>query len=119
MSKKILIVDDEEGIRESLKLILEDHYPLILVENGSAALEVIKNTPDVGMVFLDIKMPQDNGLDVLEQIKAQRADLPVVMVTGYKFAETAAEAVKRGASGYIVKPFQSEEILGTVKKHLK
>jgi len=120
MSRKILICDDEEGIRESLKLILGDHYELILTENGPQALECLKNAADdIGLVLLDIKMPQDSGLDVLKEIKAKHPKLDVIIITGYKSVETATEAVHSGASGYIVKPFKSEEILYSVKKKLK
>ena len=116
--KKILIVDDELGIRESLKLVLEDHYPLIVTESGEQALECLKNDPSIGLVLLDIKMPKINGLDVLKLIKQQFPDMKIVMVTGYRSVETAAEASRLGACGYIVKPFKIEEILETARKHL-
>ena len=119
MTKKILICDDEEGIRESLKLILSDHYELIITDSGEQCLDILKNDKSIGLLFLDIKMPKISGLEVLEKTKDLRADVPVVMVTGYKFVETASEASKLGAVGYIVKPFKSEDILATVKKHLK
>ena len=119
MSKKILICDDEEGIRESLNLILSEHFNLILVENGRQCLDTLKTAKDIGLVLIDIKMPQISGLDVLKQIKETQPSLPVIVVTGYKSVETATEAVRLGASGYIVKPFQSNEILATVRKQLK
>jgi DNA-binding NtrC family response regulator len=119
MSKKILIVDDEEGIRESLKLILSDFYELILSDGGEQALEILKNAPDVGVVLLDIKMRKVHGLDVLREIKEKHPKVNVIMVTGYKSVETAAEAAKLGATGYIVKPFKAQEILETVEKNLK
>lgn len=119
MSKKILICDDEEGIRESLKLILGDHYPLIVTNNGAQCLECLQNAKDVGLVFLDIKMPQVNGLDILKQIKEKYPEINVVIITGYKSVETATMAVNSGASGYIVKPFKSDEILQAVENNLK
>ncbi len=118
-NKKILIVDDEEGIRESLKLILGDHYNLILTEDSEQALECVDNAKDIGLVLMDIKMPKMNGLEVLSEIKKKCPDLKVIIVTGYKSVETATEAVRLGASGYIVKPFKSEEVLATVKSALK
>jgi two-component system response regulator AtoC len=118
MTKKILIVDDEEGVRESLKLILGDQYNLILTEDGSQALECLKNAPDIGLVLMDIKMPKMNGLEVLERMKELRPDLKVIMITGYKSTETVTEAVRLGACGYIVKPFKAEEIAKTVKKSI-
>ena len=121
MSKKVpkvLIVDDEEGIRESLKLILGDHYDIILTDSGEQALRVLEADPSIALVLMDIKMPKVDGLDVLKAMKAKRPNLNVVMVTGYKAVETASEAARLGASGYIIKPFKSDEILNTVKRNL-
>ena len=119
MSKKILICDDEEGIRESLKLILGDRHELILTENGRQCLECIENAKDIGLVLLDIKMPQDSGLDILKEIKTKHPKMKVIIITGYKSVETATEAVRLGASGYIVKPFKSDEIINIVKNLIK
>ena len=121
MSKKVskvLVVDDEEGIRESLKLILGDHYDIILTDSGEQALRLVEGDPAIGLVLMDIKMPKVDGLDVLKAMKAKRPNLNVVMVTGYKAVETASEAARLGASGYIIKPFKSDEILNTVKRNL-
>ena len=114
---KVLICDDEEGIRESLKLILGDHYDLVLTKDGEQCLDCLSKMKDVGLVLIDIKMPRVNGLEILKEIKSKHPSLPVIIVTGYKSVETATEAVRLGASGYIVKPFKSEEILSTVKSH--
>lgn len=115
---KILICDDEEGIRESLKLVLGDHYNLITVDSGDMALKTLDQCKDIKVMLLDIKMPKTSGLDVLQEIKKKHPHLKIIMVTGYKSVETAAEATRLGASGYIVKPFKSQEILETVKKNL-
>jgi len=117
-SKKILICDDEEGIRESLKLILSDHHELIITDSSEQCLSILENSNDIGLALLDIKMPKVNGLDVLKSIKEKHPDLPVIMVTGYKSVETASEAAQLGASGYIVKPFKTDEILESVRTHL-
>lgn len=119
MSHKILICDDEENIREMLKLILGEFYELILVSSGEQALYTLENQKDIKIALLDIKMPKINGLDVLKEIRARFPKVKIVMVTGYKSVETAAEASKLGASGYIVKPFKSEDILETIRKILK
>ena len=121
MSKKIpkiLVVDDEEGIRESLKLILGDYYDIILTDSGEQALRLVEGDPAIGLVLMDIKMPKVDGLDVLKEMKAKRPSLKVIMVTGYKAVETASEAARLGASGYIIKPFKSDEILNTVRRNL-
>lgn len=120
MNKKILIIDDKLDIRESLKLILGDIYTLILTEGAQAGLDILQNSADeIGLVLLNIKMPQINGLDVLVEIKEKYPDIPVAMITGYNLVETATEATQHGASGYIVKPFKSEDVLKEVEKHIK
>jgi len=119
MSQKILICDDEEGIRESLKLILGDHYDLILADNGEQCLQCLDNDKTIGLVLLDIKMPKVNGLEILKLIKEKHPGLNVIIITGYKSVETASEAESLGASSYIVKPFKSDEILEAVGKLIK
>jgi len=115
--KRILICDDEEGIRESLKLILteEAKYDLDFSDSAKDAIEKIKD-PGSDLVLLDIKMPKMNGLKALKQIKAIQKDLPVIMVTGYDSMETAKEAIDKGASDYIVKPFDSTRVKKAVEK---
>lgn len=114
----ILVCDDEEGIRESFKLILGDEYALRFANNGLQAIDLLKTfTPDV--LMLDIKMPKINGLEVLKQIKKLKPKLPVIIVTGYQSVETAQEALKAGASDYIPKPFESKQILKAVDQVLK
>ena len=111
----ILICDDEEGIRESFKLILEDGYNLHFATHGLEALEMLKDfTPD--LMLLDIKMPKIHGLEVLKQIKRLRPKLPVIIVTGYQSVEMAQEALKHGAADYIPKPFESRQILKAIEQ---
>ncbi len=116
MSQKILICDDEEGVRESLKLILGDFYDLVVIEDPELIPEVLSKNKDVKLTLLDVKMPKIGGLDALKAIKTSSPSVNVIMVTGYKSVEIAAEATKLGACGYIVKPFKGEEILEKVKK---
>ena len=116
--KHILIVDDEEGIRESFKLILGDFYALSFAQNAADALDKIERTPLPHLILLDIKMPKMNGLELLKQLKTKNPSLPVIIVTGYQSVETAQEALKNGASDYIPKPFDSKEILEAVRKLL-
>ena len=118
-SKKILIVDDEEGIRESLKLILSDRYELVLTDNGPQCLDILARAKDIGLVLLDIKMPQVSGLNVLKEIQEKHPGVKVIVVTGYKSVETATEASSLGAAGYIVKPFKSDEVLEVVGREMR
>jgi len=114
----LLICDDEEGIRESFKLVLGDLYNLRLVRNGVEALDLLKTfTPDA--MLLDIKMPKIHGMEILKQIKKLKPRLPVIIVTGYQSVEMAQEALKNGASDYIPKPFESQQILKAVSDVLK
>ena len=114
----VLICDDEEGIRESFKLILSDLYDLHIAENGLRAMEILKTLSPAAML-LDIKMPKLNGMETLKQIKKLKPNLPVIIVTGYQSVELAQEALKNGASDYIPKPFDSKQILKAISKILE
>jgi DNA-binding NtrC family response regulator len=118
-NQKILICDDEENIRETIKLILGDFYELFLVSTGEQALYTLENNKEIKLCLLDIKMPKVSGLDLLSEIKSKYPNIKIIMVTGYKSIETAAEASRLGASGYIVKPFKAQDILDIVRKNLK
>ncbi len=114
----ILICDDEEGIRESFKLILEDNYDLRFATNGPEALEMLK-TLSPALMMLDIKMPKVHGLEVLKQIKQLKPKLPVIIVTGYQSVEMAQEALRLGAADYIPKPFESISLQKIVSSLIK
>jgi CheY-like chemotaxis protein len=114
---RILIADDEEGIRESLSLILGDGYELIFAKDGQETLDKLTND-SFDLVLLDIKMPKLDGLEVLRQLKAKGLTPPVFMLTAYQSVELAKEAVKLGASDYLPKPFEREQILRVVRSAL-
>lgn len=116
MRKTILICDDEEGIRESLKLILDKDYDVTFASSGDEAIQEAKiNKPDI--VILDIKMPKKDGLETLKELKKYSPSSKVIIATGYKSADIAQEAVRLGASDYIVKPFNRDSIVKLVQKH--
>ncbi|MDJ0973092.1 MAG: sigma-54 dependent transcriptional regulator [Planctomycetota bacterium] len=113
---KILVIDDDEAIRESLDLVLRfEHHDVLLAPNGEEGLKSLRDDPTVDMVFLDIKMPGRDGLEVLPDIVADRADLPVVMISGHGTIETAMEATRRGAFDFIEKPLDRDRVLLTVR----
>lgn len=114
---KILICDDKEGVRESLKLILGNNYSLIIVETPEAALKILAKDKTIKIALLDINLPQINGFELLNTIKTKYTSIKTIMITGYKSTETVSEASRLGAVGYILKPFKIDEILQTVKKH--
>ena len=113
IKKKILICDDEEGVRESLRLILEDNYDLSFATNGDEAIKEMKKEP-IDLVILDIKMPKISGLEMLKELKKIFPQTKIIIVSGYKSVEAASEAMKNGASDYIVKPFESGDVLNKV-----
>lgn len=115
---KILIVDDEPGVRESLKFSLKDNYEIILAGNGNEALDVLdKKYP--GLVILDIMLPDMDGLNVLKAIKARDDNMPVIMLTAVSQINTAVESMKLGACEYITKPFDVNELKMAVEKALR
>lgn len=114
----VLICDDEEGIRESFKLILEDKYDLRFAINGLEALEQLKTLSPKAML-LDIKMPKVHGMEILKKVKAAHPTLPVIIVTGYQSVEMAQEALRHGAADYIPKPFDSKIIQKAVATIIK
>ena len=118
MSGRILVIDDEAGIRESLRMILEyEGYAVVLAATGEEGLALARSeSPD--LVFSDIKMPGMDGLEVLGRLKAQEEALPVVMISGHGTVATAVEATKLGALDFIEKPLSSERVLLTVRNAL-
>ncbi len=117
MSKKpkVLIADDEDGIRTLLKEILSDEAYVIEARTGREAVDIATvNRPDV--IFLDIRMPGVDGLTALKEIKRKLPNTPVIMLTAYGDAEHTITAMREGAFEYIEKPFNVEDILGAFRK---
>ncbi|MBI5123899.1 MAG: response regulator [Candidatus Omnitrophica bacterium] len=117
MRKQILVCDDEEGIRESLKLILEKDYDLTFAQNGDEAIQKTKASP-ADITILDIKMPKKDGLETLKELKKINPSSKVIIATGYKSVDIAQEALNLGASDYIVKPFDRDKIRKVVQKYI-
>jgi len=114
---RILIVDDEVGARESLRMILKTDYEVFLAKNAEEAFAQLKeHMPEV--VLLDIILPDLDGLRVLEQMKKRDPDLIVIMITATKTVKTAVEAMRLGAYDYITKPFDVDELRLTVSRAL-
>ena len=114
----ILVVDDEMGPRESLKMILNPHYTVHVAERGGQALELLSKFP-VDLVTLDLKMPGFSGINVLEKIKQYDPDIEAIIITGYGSLDTAIEGLRLGAFDYISKPFDVNHILALVKRGLE
>jgi DNA-binding NtrC family response regulator len=115
---KILIIDDERSIRNTLKDILEfEKYEVILAENGKLGLEAaLNNSFDV--IFSDIKMPEMDGIELLQALTEQEVEVPIVMISGHGNIETAVECIKKGAFDFIEKPIDLNRLLITVRNAL-
>ena len=119
MKSKVLVIDDEAAIRDSLRLILEyDHYDFVGASSGPEGVALLaKEAPDV--VLLDIMMPGMSGLDALAEIRKADAALPVAIISGHGTVADAMQATRLGAFDFIEKPFTSERVLVTVAKGLE
>jgi len=115
----VLVVDDEEGIRESLSGIFEDEGCAILTSNsGEEALELLKEqSPD--LILLDIWLPGIDGINTLEEIKVLKPDLPVIMISGHGNIELAVKATRMGAYDFLEKPLSLERVLLVAKRALE
>ena len=114
---RILIVDDEKSIRNTLKEILEyENHEVVLAENGEQALSVLEQGKvQIDTVFCDIKMPGIDGIEVLEKIQEMDLDAPVIMISGHGNIDTAVECIKKGAYDFIEKPLDLNRILITLR----
>ena len=112
---RILVIDDERSIRNTLKEILGfEGYAVDVAENGSMGLELVKNT-EYDIILCDIKMPEMDGIEVLEKIIEHKPDTTVVMISGHGNIDTAVEAIKKGAFDFIVKPLDLNRLLITIR----
>jgi DNA-binding NtrC family response regulator len=111
---RILVVDDEAHMRESLREILsEEGYEVVLAEEGRPALNAFDES--ILLVITDARMPGMDGFELIKELHERDPDLPVVMITAYGSMELAVKAMRAGAYDYITKPFDPEEILHDVR----
>lgn len=118
----IIVVDDEEGVRRSLKKVLErEGHAILLAEDGAAAVDYVRrNGRDIEIVISDYKMPGMDGLETLIAIGAINPEITRIMLTGYATMESAIESVNAGIDGFLTKPFDNQELRAKVKEyHIK
>jgi two-component system response regulator AtoC len=113
---KVLVIDDEAGVRRTLAMILEDEgYQVASASDGKEGLErALKDQPD--LILCDIRMPRLGGLEFLEHYRKQNGQALVIAITAYGSNELAVEAMKKGAYDYLPKPFTTEEVVLTLRK---
>ena len=117
---RILIVDDEEVLRDVLDAVLHrEGFDVAMAASGEEALSVLDADDAVDLVILDIMLPGISGIDTLRAIRIANPNLPVIVITAYSSIDGAIEAMKHGAYHYIPKPFKNEEVILTVNKALE
>jgi len=119
LKKKLLIVDDQNGIRILLmEVFSSEGYETYQASNGKLALEIVRNvSPD--LVLLDMKIPGMDGLDILKHIKSIDASIKVIMMTAYGELDMIKEATDLGAIMHFTKPFDIDELRQAVNQHLR
>ena len=119
MPHRILVIDDETGIREAIRMTLEyEGYKIDEARSGQEGLDKAGKVP-YDAILLDIKMPVLDGIEVLENLKEQRISSPVVMVSGHGDVHTAVECTKRGAFDFLEKPLNRDKLLLTVRNAVR
>jgi DNA-binding NtrC family response regulator len=118
MSAKILVVDDEISIQQLLFHLFDyQNYDVQLTSSGEEALEKLKNN-SFDLIILDLKLPQIDGFQVLEQMRALKVNSKVLVITGYGSVDSAIKAIRLGASDYLEKPFNLDQLRSVVSKLL-
>jgi len=114
----VLVVDDEIGPRESLRMILKPNYNVYAVESGYAAIQMVQQV-EMDVLTLDLKMPGLSGIDTLKEIRTIDPEVMVIIITGYGTLKSAIEAIRYGVFDYIPKPFNVPEILSIIDKSIQ
>jgi len=116
--RRVLVVDDEPGVRESLRMLLKDECEVVTAASAGEALERLEAvSPD--LVLLDLVMPGRSGLDLLSDLRERSPEAEVVVLTATKTVATAVEAMKRGAADYVTKPFEVDALRLKVRRFLE
>ena len=114
----VLVVDDEAGPRDALKVILRPFFNIRLADNAKAALDILNELP-IDLITLDQKLPDRQGIDLLQDIKHDYAETEVIIITGYGSLKSAMEGIRHGAAGYLLKPFNVTELITLINQTLE
>jgi DNA-binding NtrC family response regulator len=113
---KILVVDDEDIVLESCQAVFElEGFEVMLVSSADKALKAIKND-NFALLLIDVKMPKHDGMYLIEKVKEQWPNIPIIVMSGYYTTETIKKALEMGAANFIAKPFEPDELVKTVRK---
>ncbi|MCG6878013.1 MAG: sigma-54 dependent transcriptional regulator [Deltaproteobacteria bacterium] len=114
----ILVVDDENGVRQSFNMVLKDDYNVLLAANGEEAMAIFKKNR-VDLILMDIRLPDTDGVTLLQKLKEIEPDTEIIMVTAVKEIQTAVKAIKLGAYEYVIKPFVVDDVLTIISRALE
>jgi putative two-component system response regulator len=114
----VLVIDDEAGPRDALKVILRPFFNIQSAESAQAAINVL-NHQQIDLITLDQKLPDRQGMDLLQEIKQDHANIEVIIITGYGSLKSAMEGIRHGAAGYLLKPFNVTELITLVNQTLE
>ena len=115
MKHSILIVDDENCIREGMKCFLSRNYTTYEASNGKEAIEILRGNPDIEVILSDITMPEMEGIEMLEKIRAENNNTIVIFLTGLFSIESRVDAMRKGAYDYLTKPVDLNKLEITIK----
>ena len=117
MKRTILVAEDEEKMRRVLEVNLQDRFRVLLAKDGEEALRLFKEN-DVNLLLADMRMPERDGLSLLHEVKRLRSEVPVILITAYGTIESAVQAMKEGATDYLLKPVKMEEVELVIQRAL-
>jgi DNA-binding NtrC family response regulator len=117
MKRTILIAEDEEKMRRILEVNLKDQYQILLAKDGEEALRLFKEN-EINLLLSDMRMPEKDGLSLLQDVKELRPEIPVILITAYGTIESAVNAMKKGATDYLLKPIKMEEVELVIQRAL-
>lgn len=118
-SLKVLIVEDEiTSFKYLMKILQNDKITVLHAVNGLEAIELVKNTPDIDLILMDIRMPVLDGFEATKQIKILKPDIPVIAQTAYAFSSEKERILKAGFNDYITKPIEYDKLLSIINKEL-
>ena len=113
---KILVVDDEKIVLESCQAVLEEAgFEVVLLPSAYKALKAMNNE-DFSLLLIDVKMPEHDGMHLMQEVKKRWPETPVIVMSGYYTADTISEALRMGAATFIAKPFEPEELIATIRQ---
>jgi putative two-component system response regulator len=114
----LLVIDDEAGPRDALRVILRPFFNIQTAESAGAAIDALNSQP-IDLITLDQKLPDRQGIELLQDIKQHHAGVEVIIITGYGSLKSAMEGIRHGAAGYLLKPFNITELLALVNQTLE